>query len=298
MKINFLQNQIKNVDAFNQGVALVKTALASINFPVEITITPTNKTFTGINIGNPEVGMSAEGVDPQEILALVSGQDDVAFLIYQKNQVVPPTTNPCTSLVKKGNTVPCQMSEEWFNNYPNVFCEYVLHELCHALVFLSGTSPDLTHLEINREWSPVLYDEYCATDTTGLKWYLYYLSTLIQKTMPTYKYFKPSEITGLQPSLVSMLDNARGFAGVPFVITSGFRTLAQNTAVGGVSGSAHTLGLAVDIAVPNDTYRLAIISGALKAGFTRLGVYQAHIHLDTGLSPAFPQNVCWISGNE
>jgi len=34
--------------------------------------------------------------------------------------------------------------------------------------------------------------------------------------VPTYKYFKPSEIIGLKPELVALLDKARDLAGVPF----------------------------------------------------------------------------------
>ena len=43
------------------------------------------------------------------------------------------------------------------------------------------------------------------------------------------------------------LDEARMLAGTPFKITSGYRTEAHNKKVGGVKGSSHTKGCAVDI---------------------------------------------------
>ena len=71
-----------------------------------------------------------------------------------------------------------------------------------------------------------------------------YLQSIMQ---PTYKYFKPSEVVGLKPELCEKLDAARGLAGVPFSITSGFRTPAENVAVGGVPNSAHLKGEAADL---------------------------------------------------
>lgn len=95
-----------------------------------------------------------------------------------------------------------------------------------------------------------------------------------------YKYFKTSEVIGLKPELVQMLDKAREIAGVPFKINSGFRTVAQNNAAGGVSNSAHLKGLAVDIAVTNTT-RQPIMRGLLTCG---ISIFTEdcpnHIHAD------------------
>ena len=43
------------------------------------------------------------------------------------------------------------------------------------------------------------------------------------------------------------LDTARGIAGIPFKINSGYRTESHNAFVGGRVGSIHKKGLAVDI---------------------------------------------------
>jgi uncharacterized protein YcbK (DUF882 family) len=85
------------------------------------------------------------------------------------------------------------------------------------------------------------------------------------KTYPIY--FKKSEIQGLQDKLVCMLDMARKYAGIPFIITSGLRTADQNQAIGGISDSAHLKGLAVDLRCNTGHERFIMIPALLSAGF-------------------------------
>ena len=103
-----------------------------------------------------------------------------------------------------------------------------------------------------------------------------------------YKYFKEFEIKNLEPELVSMLDEAREIAGVPFIITSGFRNSIKNKEVGGVENSAHLSGLAVDIQCLDSADRFDILRGLLGAKFQRIGVYNNHIHADIDYSKPFP----------
>lgn len=96
-----------------------------------------------------------------------------------------------------------------------------------------------------------------------------------------YKYFKDSEIVGLKPELVSMLDTARGIAGTSFVITSGYRTPEHNKKVGGVPNSSHLKGLAVDLACTDNLKRTKILLGLLTCGVpTFIEICKAHIHID------------------
>lgn len=118
----------------------------------------------------------------------------------------------------------------------------------------------------------------------------------------TWKYFKSSESTGgghtvaeLKVALVNLLDKARGIAGIPFVITSGFRTVAENNAVGGVPNSAHLTGEASDIACSDSVSRLTMIKALLSVGFNRIEICPAHIHVD--ISTTLPQNVAVLSTN-
>ena len=102
------------------------------------------------------------------------------------------------------------------------------------------------------------------------------------------KYFKLSEFddapgTGknMKKDFLTKLDKARGIADVPFKITSGYRSKETNKRAGGVSTSSHLKGLAADISCKDSSTRQKIISGLIKAGFTRIGIADTFIHCDT-----------------
>ena len=104
------------------------------------------------------------------------------------------------------------------------------------------------------------------------------------------KYFKLSEFddapgTGknMKKEFLTKLDKARAIADVPFKITSGYRSKETNNRVGGVSTSSHLKGLAADISCKDSSTRQKIISGLIKAGFTRIGISKKgnFIHCDT-----------------
>ena len=106
------------------------------------------------------------------------------------------------------------------------------------------------------------------------------------------KYFKQSEIKGLNDKLVLMLDQAREFAQIPFCITSGLRTADQNKAVNGISNSAHLKGLAVDLQCYNGNDRFKIVTALLKAGFNRIEITKDHIHTD--IDELKPKNTIFL----
>ena len=62
------------------------------------------------------------------------------------------------------------------------------------------------------------------------------------------RHFTDEEVAGLRLELVEKLDRARGYAGVPFIITSGYRPPELNAAIGGVEDSEHETGEGVDLA--------------------------------------------------
>jgi zinc D-Ala-D-Ala carboxypeptidase len=98
-----------------------------------------------------------------------------------------------------------------------------------------------------------------------------------------YKYFNEKEdpkMIGISEDLMEMLDNAREIAGVPFIITSGVRSLAENNAVGGVEDSSHLYGLAVDLRCADSENRFHIVKGLLVAGLERIEITSDHIHAD------------------
>lgn len=108
-------------------------------------------------------------------------------------------------------------------------------------------------------------------------------------------YFDRSEFTEpekMNPNLLLMLDQARHFAEIPFVITSSFRDRTHNTAVGGATNSSHLDGLAVDIACSNSFDRFTIVHALVRAGFKRIGIGQHHIHCDIDVEKGF--DVIWL----
>lgn len=107
-----------------------------------------------------------------------------------------------------------------------------------------------------------------------------------------YKYFKPNEIISLDPELVYLLDKARDIAGIPFIISSGYRKKEQNIKVGGVKDSAHLTGKAVDLYCKNSHDRLKIVASLIAVGFVRIGLGQGHVHVD--IDEEKPQEVLFI----
>ncbi len=102
-------------------------------------------------------------------------------------------------------------------------------------------------------------------------------------------YFKPSEFDSpdvvgsgqdMNFNFMEKLLKARMISGVLYKISSGYRTPARNTKVGGTSGSSHMLGLACDIHFSNNHQRFKILQGLIKAGFVRLGLGHTYIHVD------------------
>lgn len=118
---------------------------------------------------------------------------------------------------------------------------------------------------------------------------------------PLYKYFTPEEVEGLNEDFVAKLDLARKFAGIPFTITSGLRTVQENeslVASGAVPDSAHLQGNAVDLRVANNHEVYLIIAAGVSVGITRYGIYldsegiPTHVHLDTATDRV--SEVIWI----
>lgn len=107
-----------------------------------------------------------------------------------------------------------------------------------------------------------------------------------------YRHFKASEVVGLQVQLVQKLDQARDLSKVPFIITSGLRTEANEIAHGRPVPNSHTRGLAVDLHCPNSQWRYEILSCLFAAGFRRIGNEVDHIHADIDKLEA--QNVVWL----
>ena len=118
--------------------------------------------------------------------------------------------------------------------------------------------------------------------------------------MITAKYFRESEFRACVPSCslqdmqqdtMNMLDMARQMAGIPFVLTSAYRTRHWDLNKGRSGNGAHTRGTAVDIRCNSDSNRYKIINALLAAGFCRIGVAKNYIHADNDVK--LTQCVIW-----
>jgi len=96
----------------------------------------------------------------------------------------------------------------------------------------------------------------------------------------------------LSVELRQMLNKAREIAGIPFVITSGYRCEKHNEYIGGVANSSHTKGVAVDISANDSRRRGLILKGLYLAGFTRVGISESFIHAD--IDNDKKNNVAWL----
>lgn len=114
------------------------------------------------------------------------------------------------------------------------------------------------------------------------------------------KYFKYEEFASpdvphsgnyMDDDFLAMLDHARHVAGIPFKINSGYRTIEHNEKVGGKPNSSHIVGKAVDIAIKGSRERWIILEALINAGFTRFGIANTFIHVDS--DDYKDENVIW-----
>jgi len=172
----------------------------------------------------------------------------------------------------------------------------ICHEHMHALTFLANQKGFNVPDQMDTYYNNMLLES--ADSNFGKQWslltpFIKSLTTVNQTSM--YKYFQPSEIVGLKPELVALLDQARGIAGIPFKITSGLRSPAQNALVGGKPNSAHLTGEAVDLACTDAHSRFIIRNALLKVGFVRFETAGEHLHCD--ISKTLPQNIDDFTNN-
>ncbi len=95
----------------------------------------------------------------------------------------------------------------------------------------------------------------------------------------------------MEKEFLDKIDLARALAGVPFIITSGYRCKKHNVDVGGSVTSSHVDGEAGDIKAKNSRARSKIVRGLHSAGFRRIGIAGDFIHAD--ISKFKSQDVLW-----
>ena len=88
-----------------------------------------------------------------------------------------------------------------------------------------------------------------------------------------------SKLVKIDRKLVETLQKLRDRLGKPIIITSSYRTPAHNKKVGGATNSQHIHGTAADIKVNGMTPR-QLLPHAEAVGFTGIGLYTGHLHVD------------------
>lgn len=110
------------------------------------------------------------------------------------------------------------------------------------------------------------------------------------------KHFTPDEFdcpgvegsgrANMDVGFIAKLEAAREAAGIPFTITSGYRTVehdrkvcrAANKPV--IAVNSHVSGHAADILCTSARDRFKIVKGAMAAGINRILWDNSHVHLD------------------
>lgn len=103
------------------------------------------------------------------------------------------------------------------------------------------------------------------------------------------KYFKEIE-QNMNKDFLFVLDEAREFAGIPFIINSAYRSINHPLSVKNPS-SSHIKGLAVDIKATDNATRFKIVEALISVGFTRIGIADTFVHVDLDFDKR--QNIIW-----
>jgi len=117
------------------------------------------------------------------------------------------------------------------------------------------------------------------------------------------KYFSLSEFdssdhpgsgTNMDERFLAMLDNAREIYGRPMRINSGYRTIYKNQSINGKPNSTHLQGIAADVHCTTSRDRHDMVKAFLQAGFSRIGIADTFIHVDSGdIHSDKDPNVIW-----
>ena len=91
-----------------------------------------------------------------------------------------------------------------------------------------------------------------------------------------------SQVVFIDDYLVTLLDILRNQIGKPVIITSGYRTPARNSSVGGAKYSYHMRGMAADIVVKSmNAKEVAKKLDKIIPSSCGIIVYNTWVHIDT-----------------
>ena len=103
------------------------------------------------------------------------------------------------------------------------------------------------------------------------------------------RFFKNIE-DNMNVDFLAKLDEAREFAGIPFIINSAYRSPSHPESIKNPT-SSHIKGLAVDISAKDSIPRFKVLDALIAVGFNRIGIAGTFIHVDLDCDKS--QNVIW-----
>jgi hypothetical protein len=96
-------------------------------------------------------------------------------------------------------------------------------------------------------------------------------------------------LSTIQKPVLNLFEGVQSTFGKQLLITSGGRDAEHNAEVGGAKGSQHLTGNAIDVdwSKLSPMERIRFIQTASAMGFTGIGAYKDHVHLDLGARRAW-----------
>lgn len=204
MKTLLIKNNVTDEVTLARCIQLVVEKLASIGIKMEFETITDNKqlsSLTGVSTDSTGAQIKYTIVNPKDvILSTVGHSADFYCMVYDWSKVSPQPT------VCGDNGKYMQIPVQWYTDatvtpvltYPEVFCQYFLHEMCHTLI------PDLTH----NFYQNTTYNRGSQTD-----YFLYLLKTFL-KTSPV-----PQVVSTQSDSFKRAVENVLSYEG-GYVFTS------------------------------------------------------------------------------
>jgi len=175
LRILCLRNNVTDLNTLNQGVTLATQWCSTIGLTLDFKFVDTTRQFTSVPTSDSTFNaVNGYTVNSQDIMdeanKLYLLPHDINLLVYDASKITPEPTNPSDG----GMCV--SMPTKWYATYPEVFAQFLLHELCHYYFGLT-TLKDTTHLMTNRPMNPTLYDQFSRQPIQN--YYLYLLKSFV-----------------------------------------------------------------------------------------------------------------------
>ena len=265
---------------------------------IETTYKKISKTFPVSN-GSDSINELGQLVttfypDPTEYIERYNnGEYDIILIGYNRKDY-KKYKKEMSNTGGKTFTIPLMPHRTYYAVYCLEDNNYAIHEIYHILCailvtkygkivrdFMDIDSKQRPYFLNNEPENPL--SNYAQT-WNQIKPYI----NILNGNMKNWNHFTLEELTGslghtiadLNTNLVDKLDLLREKCGFALICNSGYRTVSENKAVGGVDGSAHTKRLAVDIACTDAQKRIKIVGEAYALGFIGIGINKTYVHLD------------------